>query len=50
MQRQGKDKDENEGKGEDKDMEKYKVHAQVPPRAHRESLSQDTGVLYRLNL
>ena len=34
MQRQGKDKDKNEVKGEDKDMDKYKVHAQVPPRAH----------------
>ena len=50
MQRQGKDKDKNEGKGEDKDMDKYKVHAQVPPRAHWESLSQDTGILSRLDL
>ena len=34
MQRQGKDKDKNEGKGKDKGMDKYKVHSQVPPRAH----------------
>ena len=50
MQIQGKDKDKDEGRGKDKDMDKYKVHAQVPPRAHGESLSQDTGVLSRVNL